>query len=140
MSSALDTKEVECAHKICALLDTSVAQLPETTLAKLAQARRSALAAQKPEKVRQPAYEMAFASGLSRSSANAASHGRRLFNKFGLIWPLLALLAGLSAITYWADQQRAAEIADIDAAILSDELPLNAYLDHGFRNYLSDPR
>ena len=28
-------------------------------------------------------------------------------------------------------------LADIDAAMLSDDLPLNAYLDHGFNAYLS---
>ena len=36
--------------------------------------------------------------------------------------------------------QRAAELADIDAAMLNDELPLNAYLDHGFNAYLSRAR
>ncbi|CAJ2906328.1 transmembrane protein [Burkholderia pseudomallei] len=33
--------------------------------------------------------------------------------------------------------QRTAELADIDAAMLSDDLPLTAYLDHGFNAYLS---
>ena len=42
-----------------------------------------------------------------------------------------------SGIAYWEDQQRTAELADIDAAMLSDDLPLNAYLDHGFNAYLS---
>ncbi|CAG9188733.1 hypothetical protein BVI2075_1310016 [Burkholderia vietnamiensis] len=36
--------------------------------------------------------------------------------------------------------QRTAELADIDAAMLSDDLPLNAYLDHGFNAYLSRAR
>lgn len=43
-------------------------------------------------------------------------------------------------VTYWENMQRAAELADIDAAMLSDNLPLNAYLDHGFNAYLSHAR
>ena len=34
-------------------------------------------------------------------------------------------------------QERIADLAEIDAAVLSDELPLDAYLDHGFNAYLS---
>lgn len=55
-------------------------------------------------------------------------------------WPLALLLAGLVGIAYWEDMQRTAELADIDAAMLSDDLPLNAYLDHGFNAYLSHAR
>ena len=55
-------------------------------------------------------------------------------------WPILALVVGVAAIAYWENQQRAAELADIDVAMLNDELPLNAYLDHGFNAYLSRSR
>ena len=34
-------------------------------------------------------------------------------------------------------QQRISELAELDAAVLSDELPLSAYLDHGFNAYLT---
>jgi hypothetical protein len=30
-----------------------------------------------------------------------------------------------------------ADLAELDAAVLSDELPLSAYLDHGFNAYLT---
>lgn len=50
------------------------------------------------------------------------------------------LLAGIAGIAYWENQQHTAELADIDAAMLSDNLPLNAYLDHGFNAYLSHTR
>jgi hypothetical protein len=29
-------------------------------------------------------------------------------------------------------------VAELDAAVLSDELPLSAYLDHGFNAYLEN--
>lgn len=55
-------------------------------------------------------------------------------------WPLTLIVAGVIGVTYWENMQRAAELADIDAAMLSDNLPLNAYLDHGFNAYLSHAR
>jgi hypothetical protein len=64
---------------------------------------------------------------------------RRLprLRKLALAWPVLALVIGLAGIAWWEDHQRTAELADIDAAMLSDDLPLNAYLDHGFNAYLT---
>jgi len=36
----------------------------------------------------------------------------------------------------WQQKQRAAEVEEIDALLLTDELPIDAYLDRGFQNYL----
>jgi hypothetical protein len=60
--------------------------------------------------------------------------------RFMRLLPILALVGGVAVIAYWENLQRAAELADIDAAMLNDELPLNAYLDHGFNAYLSRAR
>ncbi len=51
--------------------------------------------------------------------------------------PLMALVIGLGAIYQYEEDQRIAEMAEIDAAVLSDELPLTAYLDQGFNAYLA---
>ena len=37
----------------------------------------------------------------------------------------------------YEQQKHISDTADIDAAVLSDELPLSAYLDHGFSAYLA---
>jgi hypothetical protein len=50
--------------------------------------------------------------------------------------PILALVIGMGGVYQHEQQQQIAELADIDAAVLSDELPLNAYLDPGFSAYL----
>lgn len=52
------------------------------------------------------------------------------------VLPLLALVAGLVAITQWQAEERAEAIAEIDAALLTDELPTAAYTDPGFRQFL----
>jgi hypothetical protein len=57
--------------------------------------------------------------------------------RMGVALPLLALVIGLAGIYQYEQQERIADLADIDAAVLSDELPLSAYLDHGFNTYLN---
>jgi hypothetical protein len=57
--------------------------------------------------------------------------------RMGLAVPVLALVAGLISIYQFEQQQRINDTAEIDAGVLSDELPLSAYLDHGFNAYLA---
>ena len=49
---------------------------------------------------------------------------------------LLALVIGMGGVYQHEQQERLADLADIDAAVLADELPLTAYLDTGFPAYL----
>ena len=49
---------------------------------------------------------------------------------------ILALGAGLVAINIVQDDDRAMELADLDAALLTDDLPPEAYSDPGFLQYL----
>jgi hypothetical protein len=53
-----------------------------------------------------------------------------------VVAPLLAMVAGLVGVYQAEHEQRMAELAELDAAVLSDELPLTAYTDHGFNAYL----
>jgi len=145
MSNALDHKETEFALKVRRALDENVNSLPAASLDKLAAARRTAIARKKPEKVAvaAPVFAPALAgAGMAgpgslgpAGSGHAGKRGR--FSRLALAWPLLALVIGLAGIAYFEDQQRTAELADIDAAMLSDTLPLDAYLDHGFNAYLT---
>ena len=53
-----------------------------------------------------------------------------------LILPLIALLVGLVAINIIQDDDRANELAEVDAALLTDDLPPSAYTDPGFTQFL----
>jgi hypothetical protein len=46
------------------------------------------------------------------------------------------LALGVAGVSYWSSMERAAEIEDVDSALLSDDLPINAYLDRGFDAWL----
>ncbi|MDR5813893.1 MULTISPECIES: DUF3619 family protein [unclassified Caballeronia] len=147
MSSALETKENEFALKIARALDENTAGLPTATVDRLRDARRAAIARKKPEKVAVAISAPAFTPALAGAGATLTSGGsgeerrtRGLFARLGglgLAWPLAALIIGMAGIAYWEDQQRRAELAEIDAAMMSDSLPIDAYLDHGFNAYLT---
>ncbi|MDR6411244.1 DUF3619 family protein [Paraburkholderia terricola] len=134
--SSLETKELEFARQVRRALDENAARIPSATVDRLAAARHAALARKKPETVSAPVLVPAFA-GADMPQLDTPQRRRSPLRRFALAWPLAALVASLIGIAYWEDQQRTAELADIDAAMLSDDLPLNAYLDHGFNAYLS---
>jgi hypothetical protein len=142
MSSSLETKELEFALQVRRALDENATRISPSNVDRLAAARRAALARKKPETVAvtAPVFVPAFAgagAAAGMPQVELPARRRSRFGRFALAWPLAALVVSLVAIAYWEDQQRTAELADIDAAMLSDNLPLNAYLDHGFNAYLS---
>lgn len=137
MSSALETKEIEFALKVRRALNESAARLPRATTDRLAAARQIALARKKPDTRTRPVYVPALAGAGNMPTNVGGARKRARWSRLALVWPLLALVCGLAAIRYWENQQHLADIAAIDAAMLSDELPLSAYLDHGFHAYLS---
>ena len=48
-----------------------------------------------------------------------------------------ALVAALLGVVYWQSYNaQANELAEVDAGLLTDELPINAYLDRGFDSWL----
>jgi hypothetical protein len=141
MSSTLETSEIEFAHAVRRALDESVAELPASALDRLAAARAAALARKKPEPIEAPVFVPALAgAGGVFNVAAPQSTGRRPLRGLSLVLPLVALVIALIGVTSWEDQRRIDENADIDAAMLSEDLPLSAYLDHGFHAYLSHAR
>lgn len=53
-----------------------------------------------------------------------------------ILLPVAVLALALAAGQYWHQNRRIAEIEEIDAQLLTDDLPIDAYLDHGFQNWL----
>ena len=60
------------------------------------------------------------------------------FGGFSLrvLLPTTLLLAGLVSIYSGQQDQRAADVEELDAQLLTDELPMDAYLDRGFETWL----
>ena len=53
-----------------------------------------------------------------------------------VLLPVIVLSVSLVTIHRWQQTQRAAEVEEIDTHVLTDELPIDAYLDRGFEAWL----
>ena len=53
--------------------------------------------------------------------------------------PVIALVAGLVFIQRWQDNTQVAVAAEVDTALLADDLPPQAYRDAGFAEFLKSP-
>ena len=53
-----------------------------------------------------------------------------------VLLPVALLVLAVSGIYTWEEKQRLAELVEIDADLLTDDLPIDAYLDRGFQNWL----
>jgi len=76
------------------------------------------------------------------SSSGAAVLGRSGWGwwmRIGSVVPAFALVAGLFLIQTWQDKAQISVAAEIDAALLADDLPPTAYSDAGFAEFLKTP-
>ena len=129
----MNAREVNFAYKIRNALNEHLESLPISTTDHLASARKKALASKRSDK--STALAVPFRA-LAGGFGTTVQHSSWL-SRAGLVIPLIALVVGLSGIYNFEKQKRLSETADIDAAVLSDELPLSAYLDQGFSAYLA---
>jgi len=130
----MNAKELNFAYKVRHTLNESLDTLPPPTIDRLASARKIALSHKKND-----APQRAFAPqhALAGKIGNFFDKPLPWVGRMGLAIPVIVVIIGLVGIYQAGQQQRISEIADIDVAVLSDELPLTAYLDHGFNAYLA---
>jgi hypothetical protein len=129
----MNTDDINLAYKVRHALNENLDNLPASTTERLAAARARALSRKKAD------------APVTRLKRVPLLNFRALFSPVGLgrisvAIPLLALVAGLAGVYQYEQQQRIAELAELDAAVLADELPLTAYLDHGFNAYLASQK
>jgi hypothetical protein len=92
-----------------------------------------AISLRKPEPVRVLAPQLVPALGTSMGNLD---EGLNLWSRLASALPLIALLFGLATIHIFQNEFRANEIAQLDAELLTDDLPPNAYTDPGFLVFL----
>nr|WP_315592170.1 DUF3619 family protein [uncultured Cupriavidus sp.] len=138
-----DIQERRIAHEIRLALDATAEALPRDIAERLAAARRMALAAKKAEVAHVPQLALPGAPhgyAFDDEDDTPLHRAGAWMRKLALVWTLVALGAGLLGIYHWQQQQRLEELADVDAAMLLDDLPPTAYADQGFHVFLKrDP-
>jgi hypothetical protein len=107
--------------------------LPHDITERLKAARMQALSKRK---VAKPQLASATSGNGGVLTLHMGDNDRSLWNRIASFLPLLALIAGLVAIAVVAEDDRVNELADIDAQLLTDELPPDAYTDPGFAQFL----
>ena len=125
----MTANDKEIAGKITVYLDAGTKELRSGTVYRLQQARAAALARlQDPKR----APEMALA------GAGGTLGGSRPFYAQVRIWIGVALIAAAGfGWQQWQVYQSINEAEEIDAQLLSSDLPIDAYLDRGFQTWLT---
>lgn len=122
----MNAREHEFARKIALALDQGARDLDRGTVAQLAAAREQALAGARSA----PAWAPVWVSQWAGRVGGWTTGVRYLL-------PMAVLLLGLMGIVYWqAGNGSGNELAEIDVRLLTDDLPIDAYLDKGFDSWL----
>lgn len=123
-------KEEEFARKLRPYMDLGATELKPGTLYQLQLARSRALA-----RLEDPRRAIAQRPALVGAGTGTIGGGGYRGN--ARLWLGILLIAG-AAFGYheWQAFQQLKDVEETDAAILSSELPIDAYLDKGFQNWL----
>ena len=119
--------------QVAAQLSQATEELPYEISERLRAARMQALGKRKVA-VTQTVTRLAT-SGVSETLTFGDDDASWL-NRMASVIPLFALIFGLIAISVIQDDNNANELAEIDSALLTDDLPPEAYTDPGFAHFL----
>jgi len=117
-------------RRVAARLSEGTDQLPHDVTERLRAARVRATAQRKLE-ITVPVHSYALA-----GAGRLVDEGLSLWGRIASVLPGVVLAAGLIAIHGIQNELRASEVAEVDAALLTDDLPPAAYTDPGFVRFL----
>ncbi|KAF1068231.1 DUF3619 family protein [Variovorax sp.] len=125
--------ENEFGQRVAARLSAGNQALPHDIGERLRVARAQAVAQRKqaPQLRAAPAVVQA-----GTTAALGGGGGWGWWTRIGTVVPLVALVAGLVTISVMQDEDRASELAEVDSALLTGDLPPAAYTDPGFAQFL----
>ena len=124
----MNQPEHELAKKVVQYLDYGVDHIEPGVRERLAAARRSALShyRERPTTV----LGLAWAGPAARWRTEYRFHSTRL------LIAAAALVLATAGVVYWQSAGPANWLTEIDLNLLTDELPINAYVDKGFDSWL----
>lgn len=137
----LDARIARYGLRAAARLAEQTDTLPQDILERLRVAREQAVersrAARKAARFR-TAPSVVAGAGASLALAEGSGEGGGWFKFAGWV-PICLLLAGLLLIQDRYQDEQVEAAAEIDAALLADDLPPSAYSDPGFNEFLKLP-
>jgi hypothetical protein len=130
-----DVLEARVARRITARLTERADDVPHEVAERLRVARQQAV-----ERARQLRKLSAAPAWAAQGGSAVMSGPPSWWLRVASIVPLALLLVGLFAIQRTYLEQQISAAAEIDEAILTDDLPPQAYTDPGFAEFLKSPR
>jgi hypothetical protein len=135
-----DTAQLSQDHfglRIAARLSSGNADLPHDIFERLRVARQQAVTSRKRTQLvtSTKSASTIYGSGGS-ASMSFDDEGLNIWNRLASFLPLIALVVGLVSISVIQNDRRANELAEVDSALLVDDLPPAAYADAGFAQFL----
>lgn len=137
--AALEGLEARFGALLASRLNERAAQVPNDISERLRVSRERAVAVARQSTVRAVASKPASV-GLSRGGVGILGQGGGFWLGLASWVPLAVLVAGLVLIQQWNLREQVLAAAEIDAVLLADDLPPDAWMDPGFREYLKAPR
>ncbi len=142
-SAGLEALQARFGLRVAARLSESSRELPHDISERLKASRELAL-----ERGRLARRAEAAASAQTMGNGSSAAmtlgggfgSGSDLWFKLASALPIIALVAGFFFIEHASTRQQIAAAAEIDAALLADDVPPAAYSDPGFVEFLKAPR
>ena len=134
--AARDAIESRFARSIAACLTESSEQVAPDVASRLRFAREKAMESARAWR----GVDVAQGVGHSASGAAVLGFSRSpWWLRFASVVPLFALVGGLVLIQDWQARSQISVAAEVDEALLGDDLPINAYRDPGFSEFLKAP-
>lgn len=132
-----DTLQNRFGLRVAARLSAGTEGLPHDIGERLRVAREQAVARRKqPAAVLRQRAAMAASRNGDTATLSFGDDGLGFWGRLTSAALVLVMAAGLIAINVIQDDDRTMEVADLDAALLTDDLPPEAYADPGFLQYL----
>lgn len=133
----LDALQARFASRVASHLSEQTDKLPHDLSERLRVAREQALARARQLRLARPAGAMAVQ--LSSDGSMTLGQPPSGWLRLASVLPLLLLVLGLVLIQHLHDQAEIHAAAEVDAALLADDLPPEAYGDPGFAAFLKQP-
>ena len=127
------------ALKATSYLSAGTSDMPYDISERLRAARVQAVAKRKIAST-QSAVSVVNTGSSAALTWGGGNEGFSWWSRIGSVFPLVALVVGLLAINSVQIDNRAQEVAEVDAALLIDELPPAAFADPGFVQFLKSTR
>ena len=120
--------ETDVGREVARLLDRGLDDIKQSTFNRLQSARRASL-----ENYHVAETVVRLGQGGQVASSRGGYHGH---SRAGKLLSVITLLLALAGAMYWQSLQQSDENEEIEIMLLVDDLPIDAYLDDEFGEWL----